>query len=94
MLGSCVHTVSEDRTAMPSLQQLFDEMHVVGYKFDMRSDTDLEVDESFVFGDLTLRVTSKRPDEPHFSRYWPWRFMYGFEVIAAEETQGLERKSL
>jgi len=79
--------------AARSTQDLYSEMHVVGHQFEMRSDQDFEVGENFSWGGLTLRVTAQRPDDGHFIRNWPWRFMYGFEVVATEETVGMPRKT-
>jgi hypothetical protein len=75
------------------MQDLYREMHVVGHHFEMRSDQDFEAGEKFSWGGLTLRVTAQRPDDGHFIRHWPWRFMYGFEVVATEETEGIPRKT-
>ena len=79
---------------MQNAAELYDEMNVIGHSFEMRSDSDDSLDEEFVWAGLTLRVTSKRPDDGHFVPHWPWRFMYGFEVIATEETPGLCRGTL
>ena len=77
-----------------STQDFYREMHVVGHIFEMRSDLDFEVGENFSWSGLTLRVLAQRPDGGHFIRDWPWRFMYGFEVVATEETEGTPRKTL
>jgi hypothetical protein len=81
---------------MPTVEELNRELHVVGYRFEMRSGEDYSVGDEFVWGGVgvTLRVTSKRPDDGHFIPHWPWPFMYGFEVTAAEETQGLRRGTI
>jgi hypothetical protein len=79
--------------AARSTQDLYREMHVVGHQFEMRSDQDLEVGEEFSWSGLTLRVTTQRPDDGHFLPNWPWRFMYGFEVVSTEETEGIPCKT-
>ena len=77
---------------MPTLNELYQEMHVIGYGFEMRSDEDYDCNEQFVWAGLTLRVKSKRRDDvAKLVSNWPWRFMYGFEVSATEETPGLRR---
>lgn len=80
---------------MPNVQELFREMNVIGYCFEMRSDEDYNCGDQFVWAGLSLRVTSKRSDDgAEFVRHWPWRFMYGFEVLATDETPGVRRGSL
>jgi hypothetical protein len=77
---------------VPTLKELYQEMHVIGYRFEMRSDEDYDCDEQFVWAGLTVRVKSKRRDDgDKLVPNWPWRFMYGFEVSAMEETSGLRR---
>lgn len=80
---------------MPNLGELWREMQKVGYRFEMRSGESYGVGDEFVWAGLTLRVTSKKPDyDGVFVRHWPWPFMFGFEVIANEERQGLPRGSI
>ncbi len=79
---------------MQNAAELYDEMHVVGHRFEMRSDFDYQLNDQFVWSGLTLRVMSKGPDDGHVVPNWPWRFMYGFEVIATEEAPGLLRGKL
>jgi hypothetical protein len=83
------------RPIVPTVEELNKEMRAVGYRFEMRSDEEHGVGEEFAWNGITLRVTSKKPDEGHqVLRNWPWRFMYGFEVTATEETQGVQRKTI
>jgi hypothetical protein len=80
---------------MPSGEKLWREMQEVGYQFEMRSGENYGVGDEFAWSGLTLRVTGKKPDfDRVFVRHWPWPFMYGFEVIANEECQGLRRGSI